>query len=66
MTIDELLQDRRIQRQKVAAVDIKALISRAKSDIDSARFMLPRDSVWAFSIAYNGFFQATRALMFSN
>lgn len=30
MTIDELLQERRIQRQKVAAADITALISRAE------------------------------------
>ena len=64
MTIDELLQEHRIQRQKVAAADINALISRAETDAESARFMLPRDPVWTFSIAYNGILQASRALMF--
>lgn len=43
MTIDELLQERRIHRQKVAAADIEALIARAETDIESARFMLARD-----------------------
>ena len=64
MTIDELLQERRIQRQKVAAADITALITRAETDINLAQFMLARDPGWAFSIAYNGILQASRALMF--
>lgn len=64
MTIDELLQGNRIHRQKVARADIEALIARAETDIDSARFMLARDPAWAFSIAYNGILQASRALMF--
>ena len=66
MTIDELLQERRIQRQKVATEDIEALILRAETDIKSAQFMLARDPVWAFSIAYNGVLQSARALMFSH
>lgn len=64
MTIDELLQEHRIHRQKVAAMDIEALIARAETDIDSAWFMLSQDPAWAFSIAYNGVLQASRALMF--
>ena len=53
MTIDELLQERRIYRQTVAVADVMAVIARAETDIESARFMLERDPVWAFSIAYN-------------
>lgn len=64
MTIDELLQERRIYRQKVAAADISAVVARAETDIQSARFMLERDPTWAFSIAYNAVLQASRALMF--
>ena len=65
MTIEELLRERRVHRQKVAAADIAAGIARAERDIESARFMLERDPAWAFSIAYNAVLQASRALMFS-
>ena len=64
MTIEELLRERRVHRQKVAAADIVAGIARAERDIESARFMLERDPAWAFSIAYNAVLQASRALMF--
>ena len=64
MTLDALLQDRKIHRQKVSAADIEALIARAEADIGSAWFILARDPVWAFSITYNGILQASRALMF--
>ena len=46
MTIDELLQEHRIHRQKVAAADIEAVIVRAETDIESAQFMLDRDPAW--------------------
>ena len=65
MTLDRLLQERRIYRQKIASADILAVIARAESDIDSAQYMLKRDPDWAFSIAYNSVLQASRALMFS-
>ena len=43
MTLDELLRERRIYRQKVATADIAAVIARSERDIESARFMLARD-----------------------
>lgn len=64
MTLDELLRERRIYRQKIASADILAAIARAENDIDSAQYMLERDRDWAFSIAYNSVLQAPRAVMF--
>jgi len=65
MTLEKLLQERRIYRQKIASADILAVIARAERDIDSAQYMLERDPDWAFSIAYNSVLQASRALMLS-
>ena len=50
MTLDKLLQERRIYRQKIASADILAVIARAESDIDSAQYMLKRDPDWGFPL----------------
>lgn len=42
MTVEKLLQERRIYRQKIASADILAVIARAENDIDSAQYMLER------------------------
>lgn len=63
MSIDELLRERRIHRQKASADDIRALTERAEEDLASAVHMLEQDSDWALSIAYNAVLRVSRALM---
>lgn len=62
MSIDELLRERRIHRQKASADDIRALTERAEEDLASAVHMLEQDSGWALSIAYNAVLRVSRAL----
>jgi uncharacterized protein (UPF0332 family) len=66
MTVDELLQQRRIYRQDSAPADVRATLDRAAKDLASAEHILSVDHGWAFSIAYNAVLHAARAVMFAN
>jgi uncharacterized protein (UPF0332 family) len=66
MTVDELLQQRRIYRQDSAPADVRATLDRAAKDLASAEHILSVDHGWAFSIAYNAVLHAARAVMFSS
>jgi uncharacterized protein (UPF0332 family) len=66
MTVDELLQQRRICRQDDAPADVRAALERATKDLASAEHMQSVDHGWAFSIAYNAVLHAARAVMFSH
>lgn len=66
MTVDELLQQRRIYRQDSAPADIRATLDRAAKDLASAEHIQSVDHGWAFCIAYNAVLHAARAVMFAN
>ena len=66
MSVDELLQQRRIYRQDAARADVRAALERAAKDLALAEHMQSVDHGWAFSIAYNAVLHAARAVMFSN
>jgi len=66
MTVDELLQQRRIYRQDSVPADVHATLDRAAKDLASAEHILGVDHGWAFSIAYNAVLHAARAVMFAN
>jgi len=66
MTVDELLQQRRIYRQDGAPADIRATLDRAAKDLASAEHIQSVDHGWAFCIAYNAVLHAARAVMFAN
>ena len=65
MTIQELLEERRIYKGAVGKAAIVAAFERAQRDLNTARKVLDIDTDWAFSIAYNAVLQASRALMFA-
>ena len=65
MSVDELLEQRRIYRQEAAPADVRATLERAARDLASAEHILGVDHGWAFSIAYNAVLHAARAVMFS-
>ena len=65
MTLDDLLRSGRVRREDVSREEVLHALERARRDLDVARKVMPHDSDWAFSIAYNAVFQASRALMFA-
>jgi uncharacterized protein (UPF0332 family) len=65
MTIQELLEERRIYKGTIAKATIVAAFERAQRDLNTAHKVLDIDTDWAFSIAYNGVLQASRAFMFA-
>ena len=66
MTIQELLDERRIYKVEAAKASVSAALTRARRDLTTARRSPCLDADWAFSIAYNGVLQASRAFMFSH
>jgi len=60
MTIQELLEERRIYKGAIAKAAIVAAFERAQRDLSTARKVLDIDTDWAFSIAYNAVFQGYR------
>ena len=66
MTLQQLLEERRIYKGTIARTSIISALKRAQRDITTARKVLDIDTDWAFSIAYNGVLQASRAFMFAH
>ena len=65
MSIDELLEKRRIRRHKASDEEVERLLELADRDIRMARLIMAEDWDWAFSIAYNAVLQSARAYMYS-
>ncbi|MBM4031306.1 MAG: HEPN domain-containing protein [Planctomycetes bacterium] len=65
MPYDELLKSRRIRRERVSPREAERGLRRAERDLKAARAMMAQDWDWAFAIAYDAVFQASRAYMFA-
>lgn len=65
MTIDELLDKRKIHRLRASPEEIGRLLELAGRDIRMAKVTMAEDWDWAFSIAYNAVLQSARAFMYS-
>ena len=63
MNYDELLNSRRIYKEKPSRIRIKRALERAKRDLKTARMLMNQDWDWSFAIAYNAVLQASRAYM---
>lgn len=65
MMIEDLEREGLIKKLPVDKKKIEGAVEHATRDIITARIVLPADSGWAYTIAYNAVLQAGRALMFS-
>ena len=65
MTIEELLNSRRIHKEEISSEDIPALLFKANEDLETAKKILSESIAWSYAIAYNGVLQASRAFVFS-
>ena len=65
MKYDELLNSRRIHREKVSRVEIERALNRAERDLKTARMIMGQDRDWGFAVAYDAVLQASRAFMFA-
>jgi uncharacterized protein (UPF0332 family) len=65
MEYDELLNSRRIRKEKVSPSEIEHALERAERDLQTARTLIERDRDWSFAVAYDAVLQASRAYMFA-
>jgi uncharacterized protein (UPF0332 family) len=65
MKYDELLNSRRIRKEKVSRVEVGRALERAERDLQTARELIERDRDWSFAVAYDAVLQASRAYMFA-
>ena len=65
MTIEELLAEGRIRRQKVSRGEIGRALERAERDLKTAHKIMAEDWDWGFAVAYDAVLQASRAYMFA-
>ena len=65
MKYDELLNSRRIRKEKVSRVEIEHALDRAERDLKTAQTLIDRDCDWSFAVAYDAVLQASRAYMFA-
>jgi uncharacterized protein (UPF0332 family) len=65
MKYDELLNSRRIRKQKASRAEIEQALDRAERDLKTARILVARDWDWSFAVAYDAALQASRAYMFA-
>ena len=65
MSFDELLKSRRIRKERISKREVQQALQRAERDLGAARAMMAEDWDWAFAIAYDAVFQASRAFMFA-
>lgn len=65
MKYDELLNSRRIRKEKVSRVEIEHALDRAERDLKTAQTLIDRDRDWSFAVAYDAVLQASRAYMFA-
>jgi len=65
MTLDDLLQEKKIHSYAAKPLEIQQLLSVAIRDLGTAARNLTADPDWAYNIAYNAVLQSARALMMS-
>ena len=65
MSYDELLKSRRIREETISQQEVEQGLQRAERDLKVARAVMATDWDWAFAIAYDAVFQASRAFMFA-
>lgn len=65
MEYDELLNSRRIRKEKVSRVEVENALERAERDLQTARELIERDRDWSFAVAYDAVLQVSRAYMFA-
>lgn len=65
MTINKLLDERRIKRVTTDLSQIEQWLRQSNADLKLAVELLKRDPRWALTIAYQALLRAGRALMFS-
>ena len=53
MEYDELLNSRRIRKEKVSPSEIEHALERAERDLQTARTLIERDRDWSFAVAYD-------------
>ncbi len=66
MNVDDLLRSGRIRREDISRDEVRHALARARRDLKVARKLMADDWDWAFSIAYDAVFQASRAFMFAH
>ncbi len=64
MKYDELLNSRRIRKERISRPEIDRALQRAARDLRTARKIMSEDWDWGFAVAYNAVLQASRAYMF--
>ncbi len=65
MEYNELLNSRRIRKEKVSPAEIEHALDRAERDLQTARMLIEQDRDWSFAVAYDAVLQASRAYMFA-
>lgn len=65
MSYDELLKSGRVRREDISKREVAQGLTRAERDLKVARTVMAEDWDWAFAIAYDAVFQASRAYMFA-
>jgi len=65
MKYDELLNSRRIRREKVSGAEVQKALERAERDLQTSRELIEHDRDWSFAVAYDAVLQASRAYMFA-
>ncbi len=65
MEYDELLNSRRIRKEKVSRIEVERALERAERDLQTARELIEHDRDWSFAVAYDAVLQASRAYMFA-
>jgi len=66
MSLERMLKENLIKRQKPDFKQIEKQLNRSEKDIETAKKNLKFDTTWAITIAYHSMIRAARALMFSN
>ena len=65
MKYDELLNSRRIRKEKASPAEIERALNRAERDLKTAQTLMAQDWDWGFAVAYDAVLQASRAYMFA-
>ncbi len=65
MKYDELLNSRRIRKEKASRREVEQALARAERDLKTAQALMTQDRDWSFSVAYDAALQASRAYMFA-
>lgn len=64
-TLENLIKDGLLQKEKTGFDQIRKRITRAFVDLENARTIFPKDKVGAYRSAYDAMLQAGMALIFS-